>query len=335
MLDVVAPLFSNMITVHIIREGRATQVPFEPSVLETVRAGAADATVWIDLAAATEAERQQVLHEGFHFHPLAIEDCLQANQYPKIDEYEGYLFIIMHGVEKLSQGKCRTAELHFFLGKNYLVTYHDQPIQAVTAVTGRLTRSTSGSIRSADRLLHALADELVEQCHPALENLTREVEELEEQVFAPARVRGISRKFRSIKKEIVGLRQTALMQQEMISRLTRGEFDLIRPELTPYFRDVYDQLVHVGETTTRYSEELFLSLDVYLNKVSNETNEIIKLLTLVTAIATPATVIGTWYGMNFRNIPEINDSWGYPFILLLTIITTVGMVVWLKWKRWL
>lgn len=291
--------------------------------------------LWIDLVSPTPQEREEVLEKLFHFHPLAIEDCVSPNQYPKVDDYGSYLFVVMHGMEGLQHGKCQTVELHAFLGPTFLVTYHDRPLQAVERVRERLQKNGAAHAATPARLLHALLDEVVEQYYPSVQKLAREIDELESLVFAPRRVRGISQRFRTIKSSLVSLRQTVRLQRDVLTRFARGEFKLVPPELVPYFRDVADALLHVDESTARFSEELFLSLDVYLNKVSNETNEIIKLLTVLTAITTPATVIGTWYGMNFHNMPELQTHWGYAFVSVLTLVSTLGLVLWLKSKRWL
>jgi magnesium transporter len=159
---------------------------------------------------------------------------------------------------------------------------------------------------------------------------------LEDAVFAAHKAEPtVIREFRARKKELADLQAIVGPQRDVVTRLARGEFKIIRPVLLPYFRDLLGNLNRIDSTASTLGEQLYMTLDVYLNKVSYETNEIIKVLTLLTAITTPTLLIGTWYGMNFKDIPELDLPYAYPVASAITVISTIILIVWLRSKRWL
>src|SRR6185503_5420249 len=280
--------------------------------------------LWIDLENPTPEETKFVLEEVFHFHPLSIEDCVAESQSPKVEEYapkEGdkftpYLFMVIHAVD-YSRKDCvfATSELDFFLGKNFLVTYHTVPLRSVSQVEEMCVKGSLGIARAPDRVAHKLLDLLVENYKPALEELSLEIAELETSALEHPTKETLNR-ILSVKKEVFHLRRIIGPQSEVLARFARGEFKIIRPHLVPYYRNVYDALFHISEMAQNYADSLTGILQVYLNMSSNQTGEVVKLLTLITVITTPMTLVGTWYGMNFHNMPEYGWKHGYMFALL-------------------
>jgi magnesium transporter len=299
--------------------------------------------LWIDVEAATPEEARMVLGDIFHFHPLSIEDCVAESPSPKVEEYfpkeedrfAPYLFMVVHAVDySRKDGVFATTELNFFLGKNFLVTYHDRPMKSVQLVEDRCRKGTVHVARAPDRVAHTLLDAIVDNYKPALEELAFEIAELEQQVVERQDRRIISQILR-VKKEVLHLRQIIGPQREVLSRFARGEFKLVRAHLVPYFRDVYDALFTIGERAQAYADSLTNVLQVYVNMSSHHTGEVIKLLTLITVITTPLTVIGTWYGMNFQGMPEVHSPYGYLYAITLTLITTAATYFYFKRKGWL
>ncbi len=299
--------------------------------------------LWVDLENPTPEEARHVLGDIFHFHPLSIEDCIQVSPSPKVEEYSPsqddryplYLFIVIHAVDySRKDGVFATSELNFFLGKNFLVTYHDVPLRSISQTEERCIKSTQHVARAPDRVAHTLLDALVENYAPALEELSMEIAELEEQVLQGSGHELLNKLIR-IKKEVLHLRQIMVPQREVILRFARGEFKLIRPHLVPYFRDVYDRLFHISELAQGYADSLTGILQMYLNMSSNQTGEVVKLLTIITIITTPVTIVGTWYGMNFHNMPEYSWPHGYLYAFGLTVVATAGTYWYFKKKKWL
>ena len=150
---------------------------------------------------------------------------------------------------------------------------------------------------------------------------------------APLRPRLLNRIIQ-IKKEVLHLRQIIGPQREVLARFAKGEFKLIRPHLVPYYRDVYDALFHISELAHNYTDSLTGLLHVYLSMSSNQTGEVVKLLTLITIITTPLMIVGTWYGMNFEAMPETKWSYGYELAMVLTVVATAITWWWFKKKKW-
>ena len=298
--------------------------------------------LWIDLEAATKEEVHQVLENVFHFHPLSIEDCVTVSQSPKVEEYapreddrfSPYIFLVIHAVDYSRQdGKFATSELDFFLGKNFLVTYHEKPLRSVTAIEERASRGSMLIARAPDRVAHALLDSLVDNYKPALDEISIEIGELEQLALEHPDKHTLN-KILQVKKEVLHLRQIIGPQCEVLARFARGEFGLIRPKMTPYFRDVYDALFHIGEIAQGYTDSLTGILQVYLNMSSNQTGEVVKLLTLITVITTPLMMIGTWYGMNFKDMPELDAAHAYPIAAGVMVLSTLATYVYFKKKKW-
>jgi len=299
--------------------------------------------LWVDIEQPTPEEARAILENIFHFHPLSIEDCITESQSPKVEEYnpkEGdlftrYLFMVIHAVDySRKDGKFATSELNFFLGKNFLVTYHEVPLRAVTLVEERAVKSTVHIARAPDRVAHSLLDALVDNYKPALEELSIEIAELE-QLALQHPGQATLNKILQIKKEVLHLRQIIGPQREVLARFAAGEFPLIRAHMVPYYRDVYDALFRIYELAQNYTDSLTGILQVYLNMSSNRTGEIVKALTLITIISTPATIIASWYGMNFqKDMHEISWEHGYAFAFALTAFTTLVTYWYLKRRKW-
>jgi magnesium transporter len=298
--------------------------------------------LWVDLEKPTPDETKAVLGEVFHFHPLSIDDCVMLSPSPKVEEYtpkEGdafapYLFMVIHAVDySRKDGVFATGELNFFLGKNFLVTYHDVPLRSVQVTSERCLKSTVHIARAPDRVAHTLLDSIVENYKPALEELSLEIGDLEQQALQNP-TRETLNKILQVKKEVLHLRQIIGPQREVLARFARGEFKLIRAHLVPYYRDVYDALFHISELAQAYTDSLTGILQVYLNMSSNQTGEVVKLLTMITVITTPLMMIGTWYGMNFKTMPELEARFGYEAATAVTVIATAATYWYFKKKKW-
>ncbi len=301
-----------------------------------------DLCLWIDLEAPTKEEVKLILENVFHFHPLSIEDCVTVSQSPKVEEYlpkeddhfTPYVFMVIHAVDYSRQdGRFATSELDFFLGKNYLVTYHEKPLRNVSLVEDRALKGTMGIAKAPDRVAHSLLDVLVDNYKPALDELSNEIGELEQTALQHPTKETLN-KILQIKKEVLHLRQIIGPQCEVLARFAGGEFKLIRPKMVPYFRDVHDALSRIGDTAHGYTDSLTGILQVYLNMSSNQTGEVIKLLTLITVITTPLMMIGTWYGMNFQDMPELSHAHAYPIAVGLMAVSTLATYLYFKKKKW-
>jgi magnesium transporter len=298
--------------------------------------------LWIDLESPTAEETKFVLEDLFHFHPLSIEDCVSVSQSPKVEEYlpkeedrfAPYLFLVIHAVDYKRQDGCfGTSELNFFLGKNFLVTYHEGALRTLANVEERAVKGTIHIARAPDRVAHNLLDAIVDNYKPALDELSVTISEIENDALQHPTKETLN-KILQVKKEVQHLRQIIGPQREVIGRFARGEFKLIRAHLVPYYRDVYDALSRISDMAQGYTDSLTGILQVYLNMSSNQTGEVVKLLTLITVITTPLMIVGTWYGMNFDGMPELHAAHGYVIALGITILSTAATYVYFKKKKW-
>src|SRR5437867_3598427 len=187
--------------------------------------------------------------------------------------------------------------------------------------------------RAPDRMAHTLLDSIVENYKPALDGLSLEIAELEQQALQNPTKETLN-KLLQVKKEVFHLRQIIGPQREVLARFARGEFKLIRAHLVPYYRDVHDALFHIAELAQGYTDSLTGILQVYLNMSSNQTGEVVKLLTLITVFTTPLMMVGTWYGMNFQNMPELHSPHGYAVAFGVTAVSTAATYWYFKRKRW-
>jgi magnesium transporter len=321
-----------MIRSFIFSDGRLVGQDLEIEALRLVRADKG-LLLWVDLDNPTPEEIKATLEGVFEFHPLAIEDCVQPNSLPKVEDYEDYLFIVTHAVDFTRTEKFNTTELDLFLGKDFLVTFHTAPLRSVTTLMERIVKNVGVGPRGPDRIAHTLIDLLVDNYAPVIEELRAELEDLEEHVLAKESVhKTLVNELLHVRGDFTHLRTIVRPQRDVIERLARGDNKMIRPKLLPYFRDLRDNLARLEETAAGYHERLMMAFDIYLNKAAFEANEGIKFLTAITAVTIPVMVVGTWFGMNFESMPELKH--GYPWALAFTVVTTILMVIYLRKKRW-
>jgi len=322
-----------MIHSFIFSEGKLVGRDLEVEALRLVRADKG-LILWVDLDSPTPEEIKTVLTDVFQFHPLAIEDCVTPSALPKLEDYDDYLFLVMHAVDFTRTEKFNTTELDFFLGKDYLVTFHHTPLKSVDSVIDRCVKATGIVARGPDRLAHLVLDAMVDHFKPITDELRGELELIEESVLS-AQTENLTPKLLEVRSELNHLRQIVRPQRDIAARLAHGESKIIRSVMYPYFRDLRDNLVRIDETAASYADHLLISFDLYLSRSGFEANEGIKVLTALTAITLPGILIGTWYGMNFAHMPELKSPHAYPIVLVVTLVLTAIMFAWCKRRRWI
>jgi magnesium transporter len=291
--------------------------------------------LWIDMEDVSN-EDAQILSNIFGFHPLAVEDCISKDIHPpKIDDFEGYLFIIIHGINyRIDPDVVETTELAIFLGKNYIVTSHDVPMRSVTSMLERVRKDGRTMRRGADFLAHDIIDALVDNIMPVIQEMDERNDQLEaEALHEPDRETLVS--IMALKRSILALTRVMLPQREIMNGLSRGQYALISERAQIYYRNIYDHLVRIEMLTLGLRDMAESVLNTYLSSVSNRMNEVMKVLTLIATIFIPLTFIAGIYGMNFVNMPELNWRYGYFGILSVMAVIGISLVVYFKRKRWL
>ncbi len=288
---------------------------------------------WVDLEDPTD-EEIGVLNGLLGFHPLAVEDCIQDTQSPKLDDYGDYVFMTVHGVDfSQLEERFSTHELDVFIGENFLVTHHKQQHKSVFDTRGRVVKNPAYLLRSPDWLLYTILDAMMDNYAPAMDLFDERVNRVEADVFGHEPDRALNEVL-SLKREILHLRRIIVPQRDILNRLSHECERFIKREHFIYFRDVYDHLVRISETADIYRDILTGILDAYLLLTSNRLNTVMKTLTIITTIMMPLTVIVGIYGMNFDYMPELRTRYGYFVVLGIMAILVVVMMGMFKKKKW-
>ena len=304
---------------------------------------------WIDLQGLGNEDVLNRLGTVFHLHPLVLEDVVNVPQRPKIEYYDDQLLIITrmvmltskHNEDSEEAPKFESEQLSFVLGKNYLLTVQEELNQDCLDPVRQRIRQNQGLIRGAgaDYLAYALLDAVIDAYFPVLEEYGEYIESLEDEViFDPSRQ--TVQKIYRIRRELMSLRRSIWPQRNALSRLVRDGSELIRPEVRVYLQDCYDHVVQVLDILETYRELTANLMDVYLSSVSNKMNEVMKILTVISAIFIPLTFIVGVYGMNFDhdaspwNMPELESYWGYPLCWMVMIAIALALTYYFWRKGW-
>jgi magnesium transporter len=291
--------------------------------------------LWLDVENTT-AEDAQLLMDVFHFHPLAVSDCVSKNIHPpKIDQFEDHLFIIVHGINyHIESDVVETTELSLFLGKTYVVTSHDVPMRSVTSTIERLQANGRPMQRGADMLAHDIMDALVDNIMLTIDELDVKCMYIESEAVEHPRKETLT-SVMQLKRSIMALNRVMSPQRELANSLARGDYPLIGKKAEIYYRNIYDHLVRIEMLTQGLRDLADSVLATYLSSVSNRMNEVMKLLSIVAAIFLPLTLLTGIYGMNFVNMPELQWRFGYFALLGIMVLVAIALVTHFKGRNWL
>ncbi len=292
--------------------------------------------IWINVDGIHEVEILEELGDCFGLHPLVVEDILNTDQRPKMEDFGDYIFIVL----KMfyyddNTDEIVTEQISLILGANFVISFQERERDVFNPIRERI-RSEKGRIRKmgADYLAYALLDITVDNYFLILEKLGERIEFLEDELVSnptPETLQTIH----DLKREMIFLRKSVWPLREVIGGLERGESSLIRESTGIYLRDVYDHTIQVIDAVETSRDMLSGMLDIYLSSISNRMNEVMKVLTIIATIFIPLTLIAGIYGMNFRYMPELEWPWAYPMLWLIMLAIGVLMLVYFRRKRWL
>ncbi len=288
--------------------------------------------LWVDIGDTTE-EDGHFLERVFDFHPLTIQDCVDpAIHNPSVEDFGGYLFLVLRGINyTVETDIIQTTELNLFVGQHFVVSNHNVFLYSVDGVMRLAEQDGPVMKHGAVFLAHALIDALVDNIVPTLDRLGERLDDIEDVIFEnphPSLLEAII----DVKHSSLRLRRAMIPQRQVLAQLSRREFTHISDEAIYYFRDVYDNLVRIEGTNENLRERADTALTTHLSAIANKQNETMKLLSTITAIFLPLTLVAGIYGMNFENMPELQWSWGY-FAVLGFMGAVIFSVVWLLWAR--
>ncbi len=296
--------------------------------------------LWVDFQGNPPEEDEPVLRDIFQFHPLAIDDALQELHVPKLDDWGSYLYIVLSSVmfAPLQDEYLNTPELDVFLGRNYMVTHHDEAIEAVEHLWSVLPRDVRHLQHGADHLLYRLVDDVTADYMPVVEQLDDQIDRTEDEIFERPTPELLARIF-ALKRASLHLRRIISPQREVLNKLARDDFDVIDAHDRIYFRDVYDHLVRLYDISESLRDLVSGTLDTYLSVVNNRMNDIMKTLTIITTMFMPISFVAAFFGMNFI-VPHLALPWLTSYTtfvvgMVVMLLTPVGMYMWIHSKGWM
>lgn len=288
-------------------------------------------TVWVDLENPAP-EETAILTQVFKFHPLAVEQCLEQATHPKISDFGDYVYLVVHGISPGEAG-LDTRELDLFLGRNYLVTFHQQPMRSINQTWQRCLEVGATLSRGPDFVLLLILDTMHDHYVDSLQKIDEEIDRIETELFRRQGPPVLQRIFK-LKKSLIELRRVINPQREVMNKFARGEFAVVQQDLLVRYRDIYDQLYRISEFLESLREILASSLEIYLTQTSNRLNQIVKVLTVLSTILLPLGVVTGFFGMNVK-LPVTGTGWDWVIILAFLVGITAGMLVIFRWKRWI
>jgi magnesium transporter len=297
----------------------------------------APTVTWINVDGIHQVEIVEELGQRLGLHPLVLEDILNPEQRPKMEDLGDYLYLVVKMLDwDDTRNEMKVEQVSVLVGANYVVSLQEKPGgDVLDPIRGRL-RKARGSIREegADYLAYAILDGVVDRYFSVLEVLGEAVESLEEELVAhptPDTLQALH----DLRRQMIFMRKAVWPLREVVAALERGRSPLIKRSTQPFLRDVYDHVIQVMDSVETLRDMLSGMLDIYLSSISNRMNEVMKVLTVFASVFIPLTFIAGVYGMNFAYMPELAWRWAYPSLWLVMVAVAVTMLVYFRRKRWL
>jgi len=296
--------------------------------------------LWVDLIQTPYSESEQILLDLFGFHPLAVSDALDEIHVPRVDDWGDYLYLVLHNIrfDPLDEEPLKTDELDVFLGKHFLVTYQNIAIPIVERVRNLLERDSRFLQRGADHLFYKLADDLIADTMPVVDQMDDEIDTLEDRMFQSTNQELLERIF-TLKRSLLHMRRILMPQRELFNKLARGDDHVIDPQERVFFRDIYDHLVRLYDISESLRDLIGGVLETYLSVINNRMNDVMKTLTIITTLFMPISFLTGFFGMNFFAAEPPFSIWTTRpvFILVLSIfvLLPLGMFFWMRSRKWM
>ena len=291
---------------------------------------------WINLNGLNNTEAIESLGEHYGIHPLTLEDIANTNQRPKMEENEGYIFLVVKMIYYNDNHELIIEHLSIILAKHYVITFQESDGDVFDNLRERIANK-KGRIRGfgADYLAYALLDAVVDNYFSVMEILGEHVEDLEAHIFDHVADDNFANEIQALKGQILKIRRAVLPLREGINRLEKNEHPIMDARIQHFIRDLYDHIIQVSENIDLYREMVWGLMDMHMSIISNKMNEIMKVLTIIATIFIPLTFIAGIYGMNFQNMPELQTRYGYFVLLGIMAIIFILMLVYFRRKKWL
>src|SRR5688572_21401822 len=298
-----------------------------------------EALLWIDFDNEPDASVEPILTGIFRFHALSVDDALEETHIPKVDDWGEYIYLVLNAIVfNESDGlSLTTKELDVFLGKNYVVTHHDEPISSLDEARNACVRDKRYTTNGPDHLLYKIIDDLIADYMPVIEAIDDQIDRVEDEVLIKAAPDTLERIF-TLKRVLLSMRRILTPQREVLSKLARDDYQVVDPKDRIFFRDVYDHLVRLHDINESMRDLVGSALDTYLSVINNRMNEVMKTLTIITTLFMPISFITGFFGMNFfepvAGLTGWTDMQAFTVVMAIFIFLPIGMLIWMKRRTW-
>ncbi len=302
---------------------------------ECTRYMSSETSTWINVDGIHQTHIIEEMGKEFNIHPLVLEDIVNTHQRPKLEVYDKYIFIVFKMLDyDYATNEVKIEQISLILGKDYIISFQENVGDVFESIRNRI-RNPQSRIRQlgTDYLIYALLDRVIDNYFIVMEKLGEQLEDFEDEAFNnPGR--HIAERLNKLRRETIFIRKAVWPLREMVNHMAAGDLSLIKQNTTIFMRDLYDHTVQVLDTIETYRDVLSGIMDVYLSNLSFKMNEVMKVLTIISTIFIPLTFIAGVYGMNFRDMPELNYKYGYFIVMAFMFVIAVGMFLYFKVKKW-
>lgn len=266
-----------------------------------------------------------------NLHPLHIEDCRNRNQNAKIESQNGYLFVVLKPLELSSELEISSGDLDFFIGPDFLITVQEMECKPISGILDR-TRVHGDKVRP-DRLFHMIADQLVDSYFPLLDRISSEMDGIQDDVIKCPEQDILERIF-DLKRTLIEIRRVLANSRDLLGHLLRNDYSIIHKETMPFLRDIYDHIVRMLDNVEIQRDLIASATELYLTSVANQTNQVMKALTMFGAVATPALVITGIYGMNLKHLPFADHPHSFGIVVTMIGVVSGTVLIVLRKLHW-
>lgn len=289
---------------------------------------------WINIDGLSDTSIIKKVGEHFNLHYLLLDDIMNTDHRPKVDEYDDHLFLTMKMLYRMEGDEIDYEHISFVLGKDFLLSFQEKEGDIFNNLRERIKNDTGiFRKRGADYLLYRLVDTIVDSYYTILENVGYKVEALEENISTNPTIEDF-RQIQELKKEFIYLRKVVYPLREALNKILKNEYGFIEKNTLKYYSDVYDHVIHLIDSLDTYKDLTSTLMDLYMNTINYKMNEVMKLLTIITTIFIPLSFVAGIYGMNFENMPELTWHYGYYEVLGIMGIIFIGMIFYFRFKKW-
>ncbi len=291
-----------------------------------------DKVKWLDIIGLSETEVIEDICEKLKVHPLVVEDILNIDQAPKVEDYEESLFLVVKNI--ILEEEIQKEQISFILYRDKLISFRYKDTGIFDEIEGRLKEGTSLRKNGADDLLYALIDIIVDRYFIVMEDIGNRLDDIEDEILENPE-RSILGEIYLLKRDLIAIRNVLWPMRNTLGGISKNEYDIISGNTIYYFRDIYDNIIQIIDINETYREIASSMLEIYLSSIGNKTNDVMKVLTIYSTIFIPLTFLTGVYGMNFKYMPELYSKYAYPLFWILSIVITIYSVKIFKKKNWM